>query len=91
MQISQNSSTTKIPVLLVSSTDDKTAVTSATVTVQVSKNGGAFATASGSVSEIANGWYVLTLSATETNTVGPLLVRATATGADEWRDYHQVV
>jgi len=91
MQITQNSATTKIPVLMVSTSDDKTAVTGATVTVQVSKNGGAFATVAGSVTEIANGWYVCTLSATETNTVGPLLVRATATSADEWRDIHQVV
>lgn len=90
MQITSGT-TPKIPVLMVSTADDKTAVTGATVTVQVSKNGGAFATAAGSVSEVANGWYVVTLSATETNTAGPLLVRATATSADEWRDIHQVV
>lgn len=91
MQITSGSTTTKIPVLMVSTADDKTAVTGATVTVQFSKNGGTFATASGSVAEIANGWYVVTLSGTETNTAGPLIVRATATSADEWRDYHQVV
>lgn len=91
MQITQNSSTTKIPILLVSSSDDKTAVTGATVTVTISKNGGAFAAASGGVSEIANGWYIFTLSAGETNTVGALLVHATASNCDTWRDYHQVV
>jgi hypothetical protein len=91
MQITSGSTTTKIPVLMVSTSDDKTAVTGATVTIQISKNGGAFATCSGSVSEIANGWYIVTLSGTETGTAGPLLVRATATSADEWRDYHQVV
>ncbi len=89
MQITSGT-TPKIPVLLVSVTDDKAAVLAATVTVQLSKNGGAFATASGAVTEIANGWYTVTLSALETGTPGPLLVRATATGADEWRDYHQV-
>lgn len=91
MQITQNSATTKIPVLLVATTDDKTAITGATVTIQISKNGGAFATVAGAVTEIANGWYIVTLSGTETNTVGPLIVRATATSADEWRDIHQVV
>lgn len=90
MQITSGT-TPKIPILLVSTADDKTAVTSATVTVQLSKNGGAFAASTNSASEISNGWYVLTLTATETNTAGPLLVRATATGANEWRDYHQVV
>ncbi len=90
MQITSGT-TPKIPVLLVSTADDKTAVTGATATIQISKNGGAFAAATNAVSEIANGWYVVTLTATETNTAGPLLVRATATDADEWRDIHQVV
>lgn len=90
MQITSGA-TPRIPILLVSSTDHKTAVTGATVTVQISKNGGAFATASGSVTEVANGWYYVALTATETNTAGFLAVRATATSADEWRDYHQVV
>ena len=90
MQITSGT-TPKIPALMVSIADDKTAVTGATVTIQVSKNGGAFATATNAVSEIANGWYVVTLTALETGTAGPLIVRATATSADEWRDYHQVV
>jgi hypothetical protein len=91
MQITNGSTTTKIPVLMVSVSDDKTALAGATVTIQISKNGGAFATVAGGVTEIANGWYVVTLSGTETNTTGPLLVRATAASADEWRDIHQVV
>ena len=90
MQITSGT-TPRVPILLVSSTDHKTAVTGATVTVQVSKNGGAFAGASGSVTQVGQGWYYVALSAGETDTTGPLLVRATATGADEWRDYHQVV
>lgn len=90
MQIT-NGTTPRIPVLMVSSVDDKTTVAAATVTIQISKNGGAFATCAGSVVEVANGWYYVSLTGTETNTVGPLLVRATATGADEWRDIHQVI
>lgn len=77
--------------LLVDATDDETAETGLSPTVQISKNGGSFATVTNSVSEIANGWYKVALTATETNTVGPLIVRATGTGADEWRDVHQVV
>ena len=90
MQITSGA-TPKMPVLMVSTTDDKTAVTGATVSIELSKNGGAFAAATNAVSEIANGWYIVTLTATETNTAGPLLVRATATNCDEWRDIHQVV
>lgn len=82
--------TPRIPIYLVDSTDHVTPKTGATVTVQLSKNGAAFATASGSVTEIGNGWYRVTLTAAETDTPGPLLVRATATGADTFGDYHQV-
>ena len=90
MQITSGT-TPKIPLLMVAASDDKTAVTGATVTVQISKNGGAFAGTTNPASELSNGWYVVTLTALETGTAGPLIVRATATSADEWRDYHQVV
>jgi hypothetical protein len=85
-----NGSTPRIPVLLVDATDDETAETGLSPTVQLSKNGGTFATTTNTPVEVANGWYYVVLTATETNTDGPLLVRATGTGADEWRDYHQV-
>jgi len=90
MQITQ-SSTPVIVFLLVDSDDDKTALTGASPTVTISKNGGAFAAATNAVSEISGGFYKVTLTATETNTTGPLAVVATATGADVWRDIHQVV
>lgn len=90
MQIT-NATTPTLVFLLVSSTDDKTAVTGVTPTVQLSKNGGAFAGATNSPSEIANGWYKVALTTTETNTDGALIIRATGTGADEWRDVHQVL
>lgn len=90
MQITSGTTPT-ILLLLVSSTDDKTAVTGATPTVTLSKAGGAFAAATNSPVEIGNGFYKLALTATETNTVGALAVLATATGADAWRDIHQVV
>lgn len=90
MQIT-NATTPTLVFLLVSSTDDKTAVTGVTPTVQLSKNGGAFVGATNSPSEIANGWYKVALTTTETNTDGALIIRATGTGADEWRDVHQVL
>lgn len=90
MQITSGTTPT-IVFLLVSTADDKTAVTGATPTVQISKAGGAFATTSNSAAEISNGWYKVALTAGETGSTGALALRATATGADEWRDIHQVV
>jgi hypothetical protein len=67
---------------LVDSSDHVTAKTSATVTCTRSKNGGSFASCSGSVSEVANGIYCLAGHATDRDTVGTLVFHMTASGAD---------
>lgn len=90
MQITQGGTPT-ILLLLVSSADDRTAVTGAAPAVTLSKAGGAFAASANAVSEVGSGFYKLTLTATETNTIGALALIATATGADVWRDIHQVL
>lgn len=90
MQITSGT-TPVIVFLLVSTADDKTAVTGAAPTVQLSKNGGAFAAATNAVAEIGQGFYKVALTATETNTVGALVVVASATGTDVWRSIEQVV
>lgn len=90
MMLIQNSTAVTLLILMVDATDDETAETGVTVTTQISKNGGAFATTTNSTTEISNGWYKVVLTTTETNTDGPLAVRATGTGCDEYRDYHQV-
>lgn len=89
MQITSGS-TPVVVFLLVSTADDRTAVTGATPTVTLSKAGGAFAAATNAASEIGSGFYKVTLTATETNTTGALAILATATGCDAWRDIHQV-
>ncbi len=89
MQITQ-STTPTIIFLLVSSADDRTAITGATPTVTISKAGGAFAATSNSAAEIGSGFYKVALTALETGTLGALAVLATATSADPWRDIHQV-
>ena len=53
--------------------------------------GGAFATPAGSVTEIANGWYQVAGNATDTSALGPLLLHATATGADPCDALYEVV
>lgn len=54
------------------------AATGKTVTVQVAKDGGAFNTVSDTVTEMANGWYEVDLSATEMN-ADTVSFKATAT------------
>jgi hypothetical protein len=66
-----------------SSSDHATPVTGAAPVVTLSKAGGAFAAAGGTVTEIASGWYYIALSATDTNTAGQLAYHITGTGADD--------
>lgn len=68
--------------LLVASADHVTAVTGASPTVTISKNGGAFASPSGAVTEIGSGWYQLAGNATDRGTLGEFLLHATAASAD---------
>jgi hypothetical protein len=68
-----------------SSTDHVTPLTGGTLAVQLSKAGGAFANPSAgavNATEMSGGWYSYTLSATDTNTTGDLIIRLTGTGAD---------
>src|SRR5271155_3335181 len=67
---------------MVESADHITALTGASPTVTISKNGGSFGSPSGSVSEIANGWYQVAGNTTDTATAGPLALHATATSGD---------
>jgi hypothetical protein len=49
-----------------------------TVSVSISKAGSAFAAATGTVAEISDGCYKITLSAADTNTLGDLAFRCTS-------------
>lgn len=81
-EVQQSSAAYPLVFLLVSSTDHISPVTGATPTVTISKAGGAFAAPAGAVSEIGDGWYKVAGNATDTGTLGPLILHATATGAD---------
>ena len=67
---------------MVDSTDHVTPKTGLTLTVRVSKNGAAFGAGGGSVVELETGWYAYTPSVGDINTLGPIGLKATATGAD---------
>jgi hypothetical protein len=87
----QSSTSYPMTFLLVSSTDHVTPVTGITPTVTISKDGASFASPSGTVSEIGNGWYKLAGNATDRNTLGTLLLHATGTGADPADDRYVIV
>jgi hypothetical protein len=67
---------------LVQSADHRSGLTGASPAVNISKAGGAFAAAAGTVSEVSSGWYKIFLSGNDTNTVGNLAFHITAASAD---------
>ena len=90
----QKSSTAQpLVFLLISSTDHLSPVTGlgSSVTVTLSKNGGSFNVPAGAITEIANGWYQVAGNATDTGTLGPLLLHATGAGSDPCDDRFDVV
>jgi uncharacterized membrane protein len=90
---SRQQSSTSYPInfLMIDSADHITGKATLTVTVTISKNGGAFGAASGAVTEIANGWYSLAGNATDRNTLGEFLIHATATGADPFDEKYEII
>lgn len=64
------------------SSDHVTPATGKTVTVQVSKDGGAFAAATNSPAEISAGWYKIILTATEMN-ADTVAIKITETDCDQ--------
>ena len=72
----------KVPVALVDQTNHRTVETGvSSPTIEISKNGAAFASASdGTWAEISDGYYTVRLNATDTNTEGWLLLRVVKTG-----------
>jgi hypothetical protein len=91
MQIKQSTASLALVFFMVDSTDHVTGKTGLTPTVTLSKNGGAFAAAAGSFTEIGNGFYKIAPNATDSNTVGVLALTATATGADRCAMAYEVV
>jgi len=65
---------------MVDETDFATPETGLSVTCEISKDGGAFAGTTNSAAEIGNGWYKITLTATEMS-ADEIILKSTATGA----------
>lgn len=77
------------------SSDHITPATGKTIAVTISKNGGGFANPNAgatNATEIASGWYKVTLDATDTATLGPLIVHGAEAAIDNVdRDYQVVL
>ena len=82
MRVLKQSQPANVMVFMADSSDHVTGKTGLTLSVEISKDGGAFASISPTVTERGNGWYSLALTEADTDTVGDLVVRCTATGAD---------
>lgn len=65
--IKKNTASQRIQFLMVDATDGVTPELGLTVTAERSIDGGAFSAATGTVAEIADGWYALSTSAADTN------------------------
>ena len=71
--------------------DHITGATGKSPTVTLSKNGAAFGSPAGAVTEVANGWYKVAGNATDAGTLGPLVLHATAALCDETDEAFEVV
>jgi len=87
----QSSTSYPITFLMVDSEDHVTGKAGLTPTVTISKNGAAFGSPVGAVTEIGNGWYKLAGNATDRNTLGDFLVHSEAAGADPSDDRYCIV
>lgn len=81
MELKQSTATQDLVFYMVATSDGYTPITGLSPTVTLSKNGGAFATPAGSVTEISGGFYKVAANATDSNTLGTLALKATGSGA----------
>ena len=91
MIIKQNQSSQRLVFFMADSTSHYVGKTGLSPTVLLSKNGGPFSAASGAIGEIAYGWYNVSGHVYDSNTVGPLILYASGTGADPVNNVHDVV
>lgn len=78
----KQSTARNLMVFLTAASDHVTGLTGATLSISISKDGAAFANISPMVTERGNGWYNIALTSVHTDTLGDLVLRATAASAD---------
>jgi hypothetical protein len=86
MRVLKQNTTPKVTFLMVDSADSKTGKTGLSPIVYLSKDGANGLAVTNAVSNVDatnnKGWYKVTLTTTETDTIGDLILSATASGAD---------
>src|SRR3990172_4745656 len=70
----------EITFVMVDATSTEVAGLGATFTLEIRKVGGAFVGSAGTKAEISSGWYRYVLTASETDTIGPLSIRVNGAG-----------
>lgn len=80
--IPKSSSGTPLLFFITQTADHITGLTGASPTVTISKNGAAFGSPAGVVTEISSGWYKVAGNATDSNTAGPLALHAIVASGD---------
>jgi hypothetical protein len=88
------STTFRVPLYAVLSSDHVSPGTGITIAVTISKNGAAFGNPSAGATNataIGSGWYYVDLSTTDTGTLGPLIALGTGTGIDNVTIAYDVV
>lgn len=81
MALIQNNTSYNRSFLMISTNNYITGATGISVTVNLAKAGAAFGPSVGTVTEIGNGVYYVSLTATDTNTLGDLMYFCTGTNA----------
>lgn len=82
MRMLKQSAAVNLMVFMTQAADHITGLAGATLTITISKDGGAFASVAPTVTDRGNGWYAVALTVAHTDTLGDLALRATATSAD---------
>lgn len=82
MRKAKKDTTKNVMVFMTDSTDHITGKTGLTLTVNLSKDGGAFGAITPTVTERGSGWYNLALTTTHLNTLGDAVINISASGAD---------
>lgn len=90
-EITVSTQTTPLKFLMVSSVDHLSPAIGLSPTVSIAKINGLFTSPAGAVVELGDGWYQVNGNVNDTNTVGPLLLHATAPGADPTDVQYEVV
>src|SRR4051812_36824893 len=86
-----NSTLYPIALLFISNNDHITGATGVVPWFNISKNNGAFAGATGAITEIGKGWYSWTANSTDRNTLGELLITASGINMDQLDEKFEIV